>query len=271
MTEFNMVSGNCGMPARTIPVFASFQFKLNNFGLVGPNFKLLVAFGTLNARIKPKTTKTKAAGTRGKLRFFAFVVIAATLCGFGALVHNTINPLVIVKNNPSRSNQGRKLPIELDVYAANVNPFFAKLKPRPSCIPLIVATGVTRLNWSIIPLAPTMNTIIDTNIPAAMTSFKVNGFSDNATAAMVFIGCKGIGIPNRNPVKTLYTPVKINVVPKSNPCVMDKPNKSGKNVPKSPRLPFASRVENWSLMSRQFCRTTFVVFPIFEVKKLPKK
>ena len=75
-----------------------------------------------------------------------------------------------------------------------------------------------------------------------MTSFKLNGFSDSATAAIVFIGCNGMGIPNRNPVTTLYAPVKIKVVPRSNPCVIDNPIKSGKNVPKSPRLPFTRAI-----------------------------
>ena len=53
-----MVSGNWGIPARTIPVLASSQVSFNNFGVDGPNFKLFVAFGTLNARMNPKMTKT---------------------------------------------------------------------------------------------------------------------------------------------------------------------------------------------------------------------
>ena len=64
--------------------------------------------------MKPKMTKINAAGTLGS-PLLPFDIDEEVVSGFGADVHNTINPLKIDKNKPSLTNHGLKLPIELDL------------------------------------------------------------------------------------------------------------------------------------------------------------
>ena len=108
-------------------------------------------------------------------------------------------------------------------------------------MPCTTARGTTRLNVSIKPVAPRKNTVAETNAPAATIWDTVTASSESATAAMVFMGCTGIGTSKQIAVTRLYTPVTMSVVPTSRPDSTVKPTSKGRNVPRSPRDPEASR------------------------------
>mmetsp|Transcript_5564 Transcript_5564/g.21766 ORF Transcript_5564/g.21766 Transcript_5564/m.21766 type:complete len:285 (-) Transcript_5564:136-990(-) len=162
----------------------------------------------------------------------------------GEHTYMTAHMATMVTSKPSVPNIPRTTLASLDVYTASKNPFLASNNPSPTCMPCTTASGVTLLNVSINLVVPSTNTMEDTNKPATIISLTFNGDSPNATAAIVFIGCTGMGISYRNAVSTLYNPVNTIVVPASTPHSIDIPTSSGKKVPRSPSAPLASRQPN---------------------------
>ena len=148
------------------------------------------------------------------------------------------NKVTMPRNSPFTLHICLIFPLLPSSYHIYLNPFKERFKPTPSCIPRITGPGMSLLTKPIRPLMPRNSTHDDTNIPAAMISGTFNpGFSARATAAIVFIGCTGIGTSNKKPLNTLYTPVKSKVVPRSNPTTLVSPINRGKNVPRSPNDP----------------------------------
>lgn len=83
-------------------------------------------------------------------------------------------------------------------------PLEARLSPRPSCMPRMTGMGMRRATTPMRPVAPKNRMQEDTKMPAAMICGMSRApVSASATAAMVFIGCTGMGMSNNRPVMML--------------------------------------------------------------------
>ena len=91
----------------------------------------------------------------------------------------------------------------------DLTPLEASLSPTPSCSPATTLRGTARFTKSTSLVSPKKRTTALTNMPAAVTSCSVIGglLEDDdaeaadatATAAIVFIGCTGMGTPKAKP------------------------------------------------------------------------
>mmetsp|Transcript_5057 Transcript_5057/g.22809 ORF Transcript_5057/g.22809 Transcript_5057/m.22809 type:complete len:288 (+) Transcript_5057:130-993(+) len=248
-TELRVVSGSCGRPARVIPLVHSSELGHGpKDGTAGPMRNAPRLPGRHAAMSTPSATRTSATcAFDPPFRADSGVVVDGVSLGE---VTRLVGAVIAAKTNasasapsamPSTPHHPRIVSLLPSVHTASVHPLAHSNIPSPSCIPRTTPNGVTWLNRSMSPVLPRMRTTSATNPPAATICGTPIGGSVIATAAMVFIGCSGIGTSNTSAVARLYNPVNTKVVPTSRPHVTVRPTNSGTKVPRSPRDPPASR------------------------------
>ena len=254
-TELSVVSGSWGKPARRTPVAAAFADGNAGAGVDGPARSDARLPGRHAAMTAPTATRMRA--TRASFpdppRARACVLSAPTPAPSPTTSRGAA--VVFVGATDARTNASASAPSAMpsgphnpridclvpSVHTASVHPLAHRSMPSPSCIPRTTPNGVTALNRSMSPVHPRTRTTSATNPPAATICGTSIGGSVIATAAMVFIGCSGIGTSNASAVARLYNPVNTKVVPTSRPHSAVRPTSKGMKVPRSPSEPPASR------------------------------